>query len=459
MKPLFASLVAVLMFAHAAGAQEKPAQEKPGQEKPAQIVRSLSHSPLGGRVNLNQIYHGDKPAEFGDGPFGFGKGGNPWGVKKGGAAGLTPGCPVPWSVSSTFLQGGRQEGVQQVVINNGKLQITVIPTRGMGITDVAYDFDPENKKQPKRLRWQSPVQEIINPAFMNLNARGGLGWLEGFNEFMCRCGMENVGQPGKDEIVTNTGAKAEVDLTLHGKVANIPARWVELVVDTAPPYRIRIRARVDEKMMFGTNLELHTEISTEPGSMEFRIEDKVVNKSSQPQEFQMLYHTNIGKPLLEEGARFLAPVKRVIPVNAHSAKDVKAFGDIAGPTPGIIEQAYFFHPIAGKDGDTLALLHNKTKNEGLSMRWSVKELPYLTLWKNTAAVEDGYVIGIEPGTSFPNMRRVERKAGRVPRLEGGKSHTMRIDFGVHVGEAALEPVFNRIEALQKKEKMVIEEAP
>ena len=73
-----------------------------------------------------------------------------------------------------------------------------------------YDFDPEFKRQPKRLRWQSPVQETINPAHMNLTARGGLGWLEGFNEFMCRCGMENIGQPGKDEIVTNTGAKAEV---------------------------------------------------------------------------------------------------------------------------------------------------------------------------------------------------------------------------------------------------------
>ena len=443
MKPILFALLAALIFAGTAAAQN-------------QIVRPIP--PYGTAAPAGP---------FGGGPIGGkGKGGGKFMKDGKGFLGadltsevLTPDCPTPWSVWTRDLHGGRQDGVRLISIGNGKMTITIVPNRGMGILAVSHTIADKDERIHRRIGWRSPVQETVNPAFMNLTARGGLGWLEGFNEFMCRCGMENVGQPGKDEIVTNTGAKAEVDLTLHGKVANIAARNVELVVDSKPPYRIRIRAQIDEKMMFGTNLELQTEISTEPGTLEFRIEDKVINKSSQPQEFQMLYHTNIGKPLLEEGARFLAPVKRVIPVNAHSAKDVKAFGDIAGPTPGIIEQAYFFHPIAGKNGETLALLHNKAKDEGLSMRWSVKELPYLTLWKNTAAIEDGYVIGIEPGTSFPNMRRVERKAGRVPRLEGGKSHTMRIDFAVHVGVASLEPVFDRIEALQRMEKVVIEDVP
>jgi hypothetical protein len=373
---------------------------------------------------------------------------------------LTPGCPIPWSVRIRDLHGGREEGVQFISINTGKLTITIIPTRGMGILDVSYGtVDKDGTKNRQRIGWQSPVQEIVNPAFMNLNARGGLGWLEGFNEFMCRCGLENVGQPGKDEIITNTGAKAEIDLTLHGKIANIPARNLELVVDTKPPFRIRIRGQVSERMMFGPKLDLFTEISTEPGSMEFRIEDKVVNAGSQPHEFQVLYHTNIGKPLLGEGARFLAPVNKVTPVNAHSAKDVKTFSHVAGPTPGIIEQAYFMHPIAGKDGNTIALIHDKAQEHGLSMRWAVKQLPYLTLWKNTAAEEDGYVIGIEPGTSFPNMRKVERKMGRVPTLAGGASHTMTIDFAVHDSAASLEPALNRIEALQKTQPMVIDEAP
>lgn len=420
------------------------------QEKPAQEIRDLYRHviPKGyGKNAGDQVYYGMKKSVAGF--FGADV-----------EYGLTPDCPIPWSVRATQMHGGRQEGVQLIYVNNGKLTITIISTRGMGILDVSHTtVDKDDQKTRSRIGWKSPVEEVVNPAFINLGARGGLGWLEGFNEFMCRCGLENVGQPGKDEIVTNTGAKAEVDLTLHGKIANIPARSVELVVDQQAPYRIRIRGRVSERMMFGTNLDLYTEVSTEPGTMEFRIEDKVVNNSSQPQEFQMLYHTNVGKPLLGEGARFLAPVKQVTPVNAHSAKDAKTFGNVAGPTPGIIEQAYFMHPIAGKDGNTIAAVINQAQDQGLSMRWSLKQLPYLTLWKNTAAIEDGYVIGVEPGTSFPNMRKVERKAGRVPTLAGGASHIMTIDFGVHVGAAAVEPVLNRIDALQKSQAPVIDETP
>ena len=39
-----------------------------------------------------------------------------------------------------------------------------------------------------RMGWDSPVKEVVNPAFINLESRNGLGWLEGFNEMMVRCG-------------------------------------------------------------------------------------------------------------------------------------------------------------------------------------------------------------------------------------------------------------------------------
>src|SRR5437868_7084588 len=95
----------------------------------------------------------------------------------------TPGCPVAWSVRTRTLHGGKQEGVELIVVDNGKLQITVIPTRGMGVLSVAAG--------DVRLGWDSPVKDIVHPQFVNLQARGGLGWLDGFNEWLCRCGLEN----------------------------------------------------------------------------------------------------------------------------------------------------------------------------------------------------------------------------------------------------------------------------
>ena len=62
------------------------------------------------------------------------------------------------------------------------------------------------------------------------------------------------------------------------------------------------------------------------------------------------------------------------------------------------------------------------------MTLSTEQLPFFTLWKNTAAENDGYVTGLEPGTNFPYNRRIERKAGRVPKLAAGESRHFAIDF-------------------------------
>src|SRR5262249_22039621 len=157
---------------------------------------------------------------------------------------------------------------------------------------------------------------------------------------LCRCGLESNGHPGTDKFINNVGEEATMELTLHGKVANLPAQEVEVVVDRTPPYRLRVRGRVAERMFHGPKLELQTEVSTEPGSAAFRVADVVANRGGQAQEFQMLYHANYGKPLLEEGATFAAPVQRLTPFNDHAAKGLGTYHRYAGPKAGFIEQVY-----------------------------------------------------------------------------------------------------------------------
>ena len=41
-----------------------------------------------------------------------------------------------WSVRKLTLHGGKQEGVDVIIVDNGKLQFTVVPTRGMGVLSV-----------------------------------------------------------------------------------------------------------------------------------------------------------------------------------------------------------------------------------------------------------------------------------------------------------------------------------
>lgn len=355
---------------------------------------------------------------------------------------VTPDCKIPWSVTKQTLQGGKQQGVELITIDNGKLQITVIPTRGMGILDVRLG--------DIRLGWDSPVKEVVHPQYVNLESRGGLGWLGGFNEWMVRCGLEFAGGPGEDKFINNVGDEATMNLTLHGKIANIPASQVEVVVDREAPYRIRVRGIVHERLFFGPNLKLVAEISTEPGSDSLRIDDWVTNQGALDQEFTVIYHTNYGRPILEEGSEVITATKRVIPMNDHAAKDVLSYARYSGPTDGYIEQVYLLEPLADDSGKAHVLLKNGKADQATSISWNVSELPYLTVWKNTAAKETGYVTGLEPGTTYPYNRRIEREAGRLPKLSPGETRRFTLDFGIHVGAKSVARHVNRIQAIQQQ---------
>ena len=345
-----------------------------------------------------------------------------------------------WSVQKYTLHGGKQEGVDVIIVNNGKLSFVVVPTRGMSVLKVEMG--------DIRLGWDSPVKEVVHPQFVNLQSRGGLGWLEGFNEWMVRCGLEWAGHPGRDKFINNTGDEAEMDLTLHGKVGNIPASEVEVVIDRAAPYRIRVRGRVDERMFYGPKLELWTEISTEPGSNAFRIEDEITNYGAYDQEFQIIYHANYGPPLLGAGSRFVVAAKEVRPFNAHAAKSLDKFAEYAAPAKGFVEQVYGVIPFADEKNRTTVMLQNASGDKAATMSYGVDQLPYFTLWKNTTAVEEGYVTGLEPGTGFPANRGVERKAGRVPKLKPNETRKFAIDVAIHAGKADVDRAAARISGLQ-----------
>src|SRR5260370_28588028 len=67
----------------------------------------------------------------------------------------------------------------------------------------------------------------------------------------------------------------------------------------------------------------------------------------------------------------------------------------------------------------MALLSNANADRGLALRWQRQQLPCFTVWKNTVALEDGYVTGLEPATNYPNFKTFERQQGRVVSLPAG----------------------------------------
>jgi peroxiredoxin len=137
---------------------------------------------------------------------------------------------------------------------------------------------------------------------------------------------------------------------------------------------------------------------------------------------------------MEKGARFFGPVKQVTPINEHAAKDVDNYDKYTAAKAGFPEQVYCLQLWADEKDRTKVMLHNAARDKAVSMAYSVNELPFLTLLKNPAAQEDGYVTGLEPGTGFPRNRSIERKFGRVPKLAPHESRSFTLDFALHANK-------------------------
>lgn len=359
------------------------------------------------------------------------------------------GAGSPWSVRKYTLRGGMQEGVDVVEVDNGKFRFAVLPTRGMGIW--------KGRCGAVDLGWDSPVKDPVHPAHVNEPENGGLGWLKGFNEWIVRCGLSSHGAPALDPGRGNENGGPGVLLPLHGKIANIPARRVEVEVNAEG---IVVRGQVDEVAMFGPSLRLDTEIRTDFESGAVTIDDTVSNLGRTPTEHQLLYHVNYGPPLLQNGSTFVAPVDEAGPRDPRAAEGMANYDRFGGPRPAFAEQAYYLRLRGRKQNqETLALLRDAKGVRGSALRFNLADFPCFTLWKNTASREEGYVTGLEPATGFPNPRPVERERGRVPLLPGRQSRKTSMRVEVLETEEAVRSVEAEIKALQGRAKPKIHPSP
>jgi hypothetical protein len=302
--------------------------------------------------------------------------------------------------------------------------------------------------------WDSPIKNPVNPRNICLENRGGLGWLDGFNEWIVRCGLSSLGEPGIDTIQDNQGNQKEIMLTLHGKIANIPASNVEIKIGLDPPFELIVEGIVYECTMFGSNLKLKTQITTIPDSNMINVTDIIENLSESTEEIQILYHCNYGSPFLENGTKMIAPIRKVTPRDNTTTKGINNFNVFGPPKSNFIEQVYYIEMLADKNGLTKVLLVNKDKTKATSISFSLNELPYFTLWKNTASINEGYVTGLEPATSFPNKKSFERKNNRIILLKPKEKLHTKICVSIYNKIDEIKKVVTEIERIKGKTKTV-----
>lgn len=344
---------------------------------------------------------------------------------------------LPAGIQFETLQNGLSCGVQVVKIDNGELEIFVVPTRGMNVWK-AYWNGPEGKEE---IGWQAPVRGPVHPSFVPLAEPSGLGWLDGFDELLARCGLESNGAPEFDE-------HGQLKFPLHGRISNRPAHKVEVMVDDITG-EIELTGWVDEVRFHFLKAAMKSTLTTKKNSPGFDIVDEITNLSASPAEFQMLYHVNFGQPLLDAGSQLVAPIAELVPRNAHAATGIETWSSYSAETPGYEEQVYFAKLHSDEDGQTTSLLKNAHGTRGALLGFNTHQLPCFTVWKNTTAIEDGYVTGIEPGTNFPNPRSFEGERGRVLKLDGHGSTKLKLAFEYCGSERAVATAESAVRSLQK----------
>lgn len=337
----------------------------------------------------------------------------------------------PIKVHHGTLLSGKSAGLEVCLVDTGAAEVVLLPGRGMAIWQVragGIDFG-----------WRSPVDGPVHPTWVPIDSADGLGWLEGFDELVVRCGLESNGAPEKAD-------DGSVRYPLHGRIANLPSTGLSVEVNVSTG-ELGIVADVIESKLFFKRLRLNTRTVFTAGLASIGIIDEVHNDLGREATAQMLYHINIGAPVLGDGSRVVAPVKQIAPKDALSAGEIDKWTEMGPPQSGYGERVYFAQLHAGGDGWSATMLRSADGEAGLGVSIDTTTLPYFILWKNTAGESDGYVAGLEPATNFPNARTRESDQGRVVKIAAGHSVVFRLGLHPLASRQAVADFESRVDAL------------
>lgn len=185
-----------------------------------------------------------------------------------------------------------------------------------------------------------------------------------------------------------------------------------------------IKATVRDTRFFGHKLVLDRTFTVSLTENKLTVHDAVTNVGAGDVPFQMLYHYNVGYPLLSEDAVVKIPATKVTPRNAHAAEDLENCLRMEKPTAGYEERCYYHE----MQGIAKVEVKNPAIGRGLTMEYDTALLPCFTEWKMMGEYE--YVLGIEPGNAYPDGRDVMREKGMLQMIASGevRAHEVRFTF-------------------------------
>lgn len=305
-----------------------------------------------------------------------------------------------YGVEETRLVGGRGDGMRFLTVRNGKgLELAVSLDRCGDISRLSFKGD--------NFGYFSPCG-YVSPKYYD---NKGTGFLKSFTAgFFTTCGLTAVGSPCID------GGE---ELPLHGTISNTPC---ESFMHWTENDEIHIKLSVRDAALFAHSLLLEREYICSLQNNTLILNDSIKNTGASETPFEILYHCNMGYPLLSENAAVIIPSFKVKPRNEHAAEGIENCLKMEKPQCGYEEKCYY-HSMCGK---TAVSIFNPDINKGLSICYDASVLKYFTEWKMMG--EHEYVLGLEPGNCLPDGRNAMRENGMLETLQTDERRNYSIKF-------------------------------
>ena len=192
---------------------------------------------------------------------------------------------------------GSERGVRCVRLRSGAIEVEVVVDRALDLAQATIGGVP--------VAWMSPTG-LAAPGLAQPT-----GW-EPFRTFfgglLTTCGLEHTLGPIDDDATHfRYPGRPSHSFPLHGRLSTTPGRLLGYGIDWEREC-VFCRGEVRQAMVFGESLTLEREIRIALGGTTIEIDDIVRNDGFAPTPHMILYHVNLGWPLLNERAEVLAGV-------------------------------------------------------------------------------------------------------------------------------------------------------
>ena len=337
------------------------------------------------------------------------------------------------------LGDGLERGIRMLEFRSGTgLRFTVLVDRALNIADCEY--------RGMAIGWHSPAG-FRNPGLHEPEGEAGLGWLRSFSGLLMTCGLDHIlYMDERDAGDFVYSPRATVRNSIHGRVSAIPARLTGYGESwDGDRCTLWCEGVVSQGAVFGEHLEMRRRIEIDVGTDTIRLEDTVTNRGFYRTPHMFCYHINLGYPLLDEGAEYLAPISDVVWAGhegtAYEAQGV-GYRHATAPQDRFHEQVWQHELTPDDSGRVAVALVNDRIGLGFELNAAKAEFPCMFEWQNFQAGQYGF--GLEPATHHVKGAAFARERGEQILLEHGEARSYRSAFRIHAGVEALAEVRARI---------------